>query len=171
MLADRERGSVMSFSALLVGALAAGKLAAGGEHSQRRYAAGVGRSTGIPEFGMSQRPTNPLLGQRCRVTSVIGVYQQDQPSMLPRAQVVPHSHATTINTRPCPSIERTFDNSPVISTPTIQQQPNQIERAKRALKSSGVCCNRLLGGRLATMDSTTSATGFIVSILVAERFR
>ena len=31
------------------------------EHARRRYAAWVGRNTGIPESRMSQLPTNPLL--------------------------------------------------------------------------------------------------------------
>ena len=39
-------------------------------------------------------------------------------------------------------------------TLTIQQQPNQIKRAKRAHNSSAACCNRLLGG-----DAVTTPPG------------
>ena len=55
---------------------------------------------------MSQLPTNPILAA-LPSESVIGVYQQDSPSMLPRAHVVP---------RPL-RVQIILDTSPVISTP------------------------------------------------------
>ena len=70
------------------------------EHSRRRDAArAVTSRNGIPESRMSQLPTNALRGQRCQCALRIGADQPDQPSMLPRAHVVPRPsiHVRNLN--------------------------------------------------------------------------
>ena len=80
------------------------------EHSRRRYAARVVRSTGIPEPGMRQLPTNPLLAalptrvgnRRISAGSTVDAASPPRRTMI----ALHHHHA-----------HYTLDTSPVISTP------------------------------------------------------
>jgi len=101
------------------------------EHSRRRYAARVVSSRGIPEPRMSQLPTNPILAA-LPGPSVIGVYQQDSPSMLPRTHVVPRPPA-------CPELLTSAQSYQRLSS--AANESNRSACAACAILKSFVGCN------------------------------